>query len=85
MKQRTSPLADQYNRVPSQTVYAHLNKQEGPQLSLATKPTIKQQLEQINVVNFYPLISMSEEETKTYLNTIPTGNHLFGRLLISLI
>ena len=72
--QRVSPLNDQTNRVPSQTVYAHLNKQEPPVMSLATKPSIKQQLESISVNSFYPLIGLNDDEIKVYLNTPPAGN-----------
>ena len=74
LNQRASPLSDQTNRVPSQVLYNHLNKQEATSvMSLSTKPSIKQQLESISVVNFYSIIGLNDEEVKAYLNTPPIG------------
>ncbi len=74
------------SRVPALQVFQHLNKQEGPAStsgggafslatasSLNTKQTIKQQLEQISVSNFYPLIGLTEEQIKKYLDKPPAG------------
>ena len=45
--------------------------------SLSTKQTIKQQLEQIGVSSFYPLVGLSEEQIKSYLDK-PPGVCLFN-------
>ena len=68
----------QAKRVLSTLVFNHLNKQEmgGPSSvmgSLKTTPTIKQQLEQISVLSFYPLIGFSDEQLKSYLDSVPAG------------
>jgi nuclear pore complex protein Nup54 len=41
--------------------------------SLSTKQTIKQQLEQIGVTSFYPLMGLSDEQIKGYLDKPPAG------------
>ena len=48
-------------------VYNHLNKVEQA-TTLRTTPTVKQMLEQLSVVNFYPLIGMTDDQIKTYLD-----------------
>lgn len=58
-------------------VFQHLNKQEVPPTGLLsglkTTPTIKQQLEQIGVTSCYPLVGMSDDEVKSYLENVPNG------------
>ena len=75
-------MTEQTNRVPTMLVFNHLNKQEaapGLLTGLNPKKTIKQQLESINVVNFYPLVGLSDDEIKNYLDLPPVGklNKLF--------
>ena len=41
--------------------------------SLSTKQTVKQQLEQIGVANFYPLVGLNDEQIKSYLDKPPAG------------
>ena len=77
-------MTDQTNRVPTMLDFNHLNKQEaapGLLTGLNPKKTIKQQLESINVVNFYPLVGLSDDEIKNYLDLPPIGklNKLFMR------
>ena len=75
LNQRLSPLTDQTNRVPSQNICNHLNKQEAmPLMNMTTKPFVKQQLDSICVNKFYPVIGLNDEESKAYLNTPPVGN-----------
>lgn len=75
--QRVSQLTDQTTRIASSQVYAHLSKQEAPPSGLLgglkTTPTIKQQLEQIGVISCYPLVGMSDDEVKSYLDNLPLG------------
>ncbi|RNA40897.1 nucleoporin p54 isoform X2 [Brachionus plicatilis] len=74
VKQRVSQMSEQFNRIPALKVFEHLNKQEAPTLGgLRTSQTIKQQLEQLNVVNMYPLVGLSDEEIKNYLENPPVG------------
>lgn len=75
INERVSPQSDQTRRVLSTLVYAHLSKPEPPSAisTLKTTLTVKQQLEQISVVNFYPLIGFTEEQIKSYLETPPAG------------
>lgn len=77
VKQRVSQATEQTTRVQSMLVFNHLNKQEAPASSLLgglkTNLTIKQQLEQINVVNMYPLVGLTDEEVKKYLDNPPAG------------
>ena len=57
-------------------VFNHLNKQEAPPSimgSLNTNTSVKKQLENLNVTNCYPLIGLSEEQIKKYLDTPPSG------------
>lgn len=71
-----SQLTDQTNRVASMMVYNHLNKQEVANnvlMGLKTTPSIKQQLEQMNVLNVFPLVGLTEEQLKSYLDTLPSG------------
>ena len=77
-------MTEQTNRVPTMLVFNHLNEQEaapGLLTGLNPKKTIKQQLESINVVNFYPLVGLSDDEIKNYLDLPPVGklNKLFMR------
>ena len=73
------PNTEQRNRVPSMLVFNHLNKQEAasggaPFLGqLKTTATIKQQLDQLNVLNCYPLVGLTDEQMKKYLDTPPLG------------
>jgi hypothetical protein len=69
---------EQLKRVPSLQVYSHLNKQETPQslLPLKTNLTVRQQLEQINVINFYPLVDLTDDQIKSYLDSTPNGKLL---------
>ncbi len=75
VSQKTNQLAEQTTRIPSLTVFAHLNKQEAPKtlLGLNTQPSVKQQLDQLSVENVYPLVGLSEEQIKSYLDTPPVG------------
>lgn len=74
VKQRVSQMSEQFNRVPSLKVFEHLNKQDAPSLGgLRTTQTIKQQLEQLGVVNMYPLVGLTDEEIKNYLENPPVG------------
>lgn len=72
---RTSALNEQGERVPAMMVFEHLNKQEPPSsmLSLKTTPSVRQQLEQLNVVHFYPLVGLNDDQVKAYLETPPNG------------
>ena len=73
------PNTEQRNRVPSMLVFNHLNKQEAasggaPFLGqLKTTATVKQQLDQLNVLNCYPLVGLTDEQMKKYLDTPPLG------------
>ena len=74
LNQRVSQMNEQFNRVPSLKVFEHLNKQDAPSLGgLRTTQTIKQQLEQLGVVNMYPIVGLTEEEIKKYLENAPVG------------
>jgi nuclear pore complex protein Nup54 len=66
----------QTRRIPSLDVFNYLNKQEAPSGalgSLATKTTIKDQLNQIGILNVYPLVQLNEEQIKEYLDKPPSG------------
>ena len=66
----------QTRRIPSLDVYNFLNKQEAPASTIATlgtKVTIKDQLNQINVLSVYPLVQLNEEQIKEYLDKPPIG------------
>ncbi len=74
--QKTNQLAEPTTRIPSLTVFAHLNKQEAPKgllSGLSTQPSVKQQLDQLSIENVYPLVGLSEEQIKNYLDTPPTA------------
>ena len=74
--QKLNQLSDQTTRVPSLSIDAHLRKTDpagGILSSLKTTPSVKQQLDQLSVENFYPLVGLSEDQIKTYLETPPTG------------
>lgn len=77
--QKNAQQPDQVQRIPSLTVFTHLNKQEAPAggllSSMRTTPTIKQQLEQLSVENVFPLVGLSEEQIKGYLEATPAGVH----------
>lgn len=76
VNQRVSQLTDQTNRIASSMVYQHLTKQEAPTgllSGLKTTLSTKQQLDQMGVLRVYPLVGMSDEEVKTYLETVPSG------------
>jgi nuclear pore complex protein Nup54 len=75
---RTSALNEQGERVPAMMVFEHLNKQEPPSgmMSLKTTPSVRQQLEQLNVVHFYPLVGLNDDQVKAYLETPPSGKEM---------
>ncbi len=81
VEQKQSTLTQETKRVSSVLVFNHLNKQEAGQttgsllggLGANRAPTIKQQLEQINVTNFYPMVGLSDEQIKNYLDNPPPG------------
>lgn len=80
VEQRLSPVNEAAKtKVPAMQVFQHLNKQEAaPSVgsftsSLMTKPTIKQQLEQLGVTSFYPLVGLTDEQIKNYLDKPPAG------------
>ena len=67
----------QTRRITSLDVFNFLNKQETPSSgalgTLATKTTIKDQLNQIGISNVYPLVQLNEEQIKEYLDRPPSG------------
>ncbi len=87
VEQKLSNLTQETKRISSVMVFNHLNKQETGQttgsllggLGASRPPTIKQQLEQINVTNFYPMVGLSDEQIKNYLDNPPTGYHFIKK------
>lgn len=81
VQQRVNPMTEEKQRVSSMLVFNHLNKQEAAPgqggsaflSSLKTTSSIKQQLDQIQVVKIYPLVGLSDEQIKKYLDTPPLG------------
>jgi nuclear pore complex protein Nup54 len=76
INQRVSQLNEQTTRVLSQEVVNFLNKQEvasGLLTGLKTTQTVKQQLDQMSVVNVLPMVGFSDEELKNYLDKPPAG------------
>lgn len=80
VEQRVNQMTDEKNIVPSQTVFQHLSKADAPAVSTGMFNTLKtatnttkQQLESIGVVNMYPLVGLSDEQVKKYLDTPPVG------------
>lgn len=81
VEQRLSPVNESLkSKVPAMQIFQHLNKQEAPggttggfMSSLATKPTIKQQLDQLGVTSVYPLVGLTDDQIKSYLDKPPAG------------
>lgn len=77
VEQRLNPMNEEKQRVASTLVSTHLNKQEQATASFslttsATKST-KQQLEAIGVQSCCPLVGLTEDQIKKYLDTPPLG------------
>jgi nuclear pore complex protein Nup54 len=82
-RQSATSVDNSTKRITSLQIFEHLNKEEaasnnsfgGTSLlgTLRTQPTVKQQLEQIKCINFYPLVTLSEDQIKKYLETVPSG------------
>lgn len=78
VEQKQSMISQETKRISCMLLFNHLNKQENQQTggllgSVNRQPTIKQQLEQINVVNLYPLLGFTDDQIKNYLENPPLG------------
>lgn len=80
VEQRLNPMTEEKQRVASTLVSAHLNKQEqAPSTgsfnlsSLKTTTSTKQHLDSIGVQSCCPLVGLTEEQIKKYLDTPPLG------------
>jgi len=79
VEQRLNPMTQDVQRVASTLVCSHLQKADAPASTSAfmslktTTNTTKQMLDSIGVVELYPLVGLTDEHIKKYLDMAPLG------------